>query len=98
VPDVAPIRLPSGEVLIPEAKSRKRLPRLLVDALEQARRYAPGATPIVVVREVGSRALVALELEAFVRLVGVAPEAMPTRHRPTRRRARQLELGMGGVG
>lgn len=87
--------LATGETIIAECKSRRRLPRLLTDALDQARRYAPGATPIAVLREAGSRALVALELEAFVRLVGVAPEALPTRHRPTRRRpsaAQQLSI------
>lgn len=91
---MAPIVAPSGEVLQAECKSRRRLPRLLVEALEQARAYAPNATPIAVLRESGSRALVALELEAFVRLTGVAPEALPTKHRPTRRRKSAAQLSM----
>lgn len=93
-PDLAPIVLATGETLVAECKSRKRLPRLLVEALEQARRYAPGAVPIAVLREAGSRALVALELEAFVRLTGIAPEVLPTRHRPTRRRPSAAQLSL----
>jgi hypothetical protein len=92
-PDVSAIRLACGVVLIPEAKARKRLPRVITDALDQARRYAPGCEPLAVLRELGGRALVVLELHAFARIAGVESEVLTSR-RPTStaRDARQLSL------
>ena len=59
-PDVAPITLPTGEVLQPEVKHRKRLPRLLAAALTQALGYTPGAVPVAVVSEHRGAALAVL--------------------------------------
>jgi hypothetical protein len=76
-PDTFPITLASGAVLQPEAKSRKRLPKLLTDALAQAKRYAVAAIPVAILREHGGRALVALDLDAFAMLVGIKPLQLP---------------------
>lgn len=70
-PDVEPVVMPSGEVLQPEVKHRKRLPRLLAAALAQALRYEPGATPVAIVSEHRGGALAVLRLADFARLVGV---------------------------
>ncbi len=50
-PDVVPVRLPGGQLLGPEVKSRKALPRLITGALEQAIGYFgppgdPGGDPL----------------------------------------------------
>lgn len=82
-PDVAPVVLPGGEVLQPEVKHRKRLPRLLADALSQALRYEPGATPVAIVSEHRGAALAVLRLADFARLVGVELDVP----KPRRRRA-----------
>lgn len=70
-PDVLPVRLPSGETLSPEVKTRKRLPKVITAALEQARRYCPSGIPVAVVSQTGGAALVALSLKDFCRLVGL---------------------------
>lgn len=92
-PDVKTIALVCGLVLQAECKARKRAPKVILDGLDQARRYAPAAVPCVVLRPMGSSALVVLGLEAFAVIAGIEPEAMPKKHRPTRRDPRQLELG-----
>jgi len=72
VPDTEPVRLASGRLLQPEVKSRARLPKLLTDALAQARRYAPTAEPVAVFYERGSRrGIVVLDAELFTELVGI---------------------------
>lgn len=86
-PDVAPITLPTGEVLQPEVKHRKRLPRLLAAALTQALGYTPGAVPVAVVSEHRGTALAVLRLADFARLVGVelnVPEKPRRRRTPKR--------------
>lgn len=94
-PDVAPLTLPSGERLSVEVKTRKRLPSLLRRALEQARGYAPGATPLAVVSETGGRALVVLELGAFARIAGLEPSALSRPSgRPRRRAPRREQLSL----
>jgi hypothetical protein len=76
VADLAPFRTPDGTLITTEVKSRKRLPRLLVDALAQAQRYAPGAEPLAVLFERGQRSgLVVLSLDLFRRLTGISPPA-----------------------
>jgi hypothetical protein len=95
-PDVRAVVLPSGEVLGPEVKSRKRLPRVLVGALEQASRYYPAAIPVALVAELGGRMLAVLDARSFARLVGVAPEALPTKPR-RRRPVRSGQLTLAGV-
>lgn len=82
-PDVAAITLPSGEVLQPEVKHRKRLPRLLAAALSQALGYSPDAVPVAVVSEHRGAALAVLRLADFARLVGVELDVP----KPRRRRA-----------
>lgn len=56
---------------LPEVKYRKRLPRLVVDALAQATAYAIlGQRPVVVLFERGSRAgLAVVRLEDFALLI-----------------------------
>ncbi len=82
-PDVAPITLASGEVLQPEVKHRKRLPRLLAAAIAQALGYSPAAVPVAVVSEHRGGALAVLRLADFARLVGVAIDVP----KPRRKRA-----------
>jgi hypothetical protein len=72
-PDVEPIRHPNGDLLQPEVKTRKKLPRLITTALAQAERYSPSAVPIAVLSELGGAAVVVVALDAFVRLTGIAP-------------------------
>lgn len=95
-PDVAPLTLASGEVLSVEVKTRKHLPQLLRAALEQARSYAPGATPVAVVSETGGRALAVVELGALARFLGLesAMLSRPSGRARRRRPARQLPLPM----
>lgn len=70
-PDILPRRLPTGEVLQLEVKSTKRLPKRVLAALEQARRYTPSAIPIAVFVPFGGRAIACLALEDLARLVGL---------------------------
>lgn len=88
-PDVEAIELPSGERLQAEAKSRKRLPRLIVDALAQAQRYARGAAPLAVLRQHGGKAIGCMWLDDLARLLGVAIEPHA---RKVKRDPRQVEL------
>lgn len=82
-PDVEPVALPGGEVLQPEVKHRKRLPRLLSKALAQALRYEPGATPVAIVSEHRGAALAVLRLADFARLVGVQLDVPKPRRKRT---------------
>lgn len=72
-PDVEPVRLADGTVLVPEAKTRKALPRWLVAAVGQARGYLPGAVPLVVLSELGGEPLAVLPLQDLARLLGLQP-------------------------
>jgi hypothetical protein len=75
-PDVLPLRLPDGTVLQLEVKSSKRPPKRIVAALEQAKRYTPGAVPIAVIAPFGEPAIACLPLDDLARLVGIrAPRA-----------------------
>ncbi len=90
-PDVASIFV-GGLTLQPECKARARVPKVILDAMAQALRYAPRAVPIVVLRPRGEEALVIVGLAAWCQLVGLAPERLPSRHRPTPRDPRQLTI------
>jgi hypothetical protein len=93
-PDIEPIRLASGEVLQLEAKSRKRLPAVILKALLQAERYCAGAVPVGVVKEVGGRALAVLHLRDLARLLGIEmPDAPERKVKPD---PRQVPL-FGGI-
>ncbi len=71
-PDVVPLMLPSGLVIQPESKSKTRLPRWLLDAIEQAAGYTPGAIPLVALFELGSRdGLAVVRLRDLPRLLGI---------------------------
>lgn len=70
-PDVEPVTLPDGTVLQPEVKTRSALPKLVTNALGQARQYAPGAVPLAILSEKGGAAVAVLPLRDFVRLVGI---------------------------
>jgi hypothetical protein len=63
--------LPTGDVLQAEVKSTKRAPKRILDALEQARRYAPSAVPVAVFSQTGGPAIACLPLADFVRLLGL---------------------------
>lgn len=89
--DVAPVVV-EGLTLSPEAKHRRRLPRLIVDGLAQAASYVRGSVPLLVIRELGGRAVACLPLDAFVRIAGIDAGALPQRHTPTKRTSTQLDL------
>jgi hypothetical protein len=63
--------LPDGTVLQPESKTRGKLPKWIVDAVEQARGYLPGAVPLVVLSETGGEPLGMLPLRDLSRLLGL---------------------------
>jgi hypothetical protein len=90
-PDLEPIVLPTGDTIICEVKHRKRLPALLRDALAQAARYLPSATPIAIVSERGGVALAVLALADFARLLGVSAPALP---RERRRKASPSQMSL----
>ncbi len=97
-PDVAVIETPHGDRVVAEAKLRRRLPRLIVDGLAQASRYAPTAIPMLVLRERGgSRDLAVVDLRTLVRWAGIVADELPTRARPTRRRAHARQTTLPGV-
>jgi hypothetical protein len=87
-PDLEPIALPSGRTIIPEVKSRKRLPALALGALRQAAGYvARPAIPIAVLFELGARwGIVACYLEDFAALVGLDAAKLPEERKPKRKR------------
>jgi hypothetical protein len=72
-PDVEPVRLADGTVLVAESKTRKALPRWLVGAIAQARGYLPGCVPLAVVSELGGEPLAVLPLRDLARLLGLQP-------------------------
>lgn len=71
-PDIRPLRLPNGELLQPEVKSRNRCPALVEGALAQAARYTPSAIPCAIISSRGGRPVVCLRLDDFCKLVGLA--------------------------
>ena len=76
-PDVEVLQLASGERIQAEVKHRKRLPALLVGALEQALRYEPTAIPMAVVSEYGGQAIACLPLRDLARLLGIVEPETP---------------------
>ncbi len=72
-PDVWAVRLPNGELLQPECKSRKRKSKVVEDALVQAARYTPAAIPVAVISSRGGRAIACVYLDDFAMLVGAQP-------------------------
>lgn len=86
-PDLPPVRLPCGLTLMPEVKTRRRLPALVTKALDQAKGYAPpGAIPVAVLSATGAEPVIVLPLRAFRRIAGIenseptpqVPIAFPT--------------------
>jgi hypothetical protein len=69
-PDIWAVRLPSGELLQPECKSRKRKSKLVEDALVQAANYTPTAIPVAVISSRGGRPIACVYLDDFAKLVG----------------------------
>lgn len=94
-PDMPAVALPDGTMVQPEVKHRKSLPKLLTDALAQARRYSPSAEPLAIVSERGGPQLAVMELLTFARLVGLALD-LPKRPRRRRRAPVQTEMFAGG--
>jgi hypothetical protein len=70
-PDVVPIRFADGSVIVPEAKTRAKLPKWLKAALDQARGYHRGAVPLVVLSETGGQAIAVIPLTDLATLVGI---------------------------
>jgi hypothetical protein len=65
-PDCVPVVLPCGLTLMPEVKTRERLPVLLTRALAQAAAYGPaGSIPIAVLSATGGEPVVVLSIHAF---------------------------------
>lgn len=86
-PDNEPFRLANGDIVQPEVKNgMKRLPRVLVKALEQARSYAPKVIPIAVFSDVGGEDIACVPAKDLARWMGVAPEKLNV----------QLGLPLGG--
>jgi hypothetical protein len=77
-PDVEPVRLADGTVLVAESKTRGKLPKWLVRAVAQARGYVPGAVPLVVLSETGGEPLGLLPLRDLSRLLGLKARTKPT--------------------
>jgi hypothetical protein len=72
VADTRPVRLADGRMLQPEVKSRKNLPKLLTEALAQAKRYAPTAEPVAVFYAYGDpNGVAVLDARLFAELVGL---------------------------
>jgi hypothetical protein len=77
-PDVEPVKLGDGTVLVPESKTRGKLPKWIVGAVEQARGYLPGAVPLVVLSQTGGEPLGLLPLRDLSRLLGIRTEGAET--------------------
>ncbi|HEY1695441.1 MAG TPA: hypothetical protein VGG39_24900 [Polyangiaceae bacterium] len=76
-PDVAPIVLPSGLVVQAESKSRKTLPKWLVNAVNQTEKYSPGAIPLVALFAFGERdGLAVVRLSDLPQLLGLRDAAL----------------------
>jgi hypothetical protein len=71
--DTTPVRLPTGDTLQPEVKTRKRAPKLVLDALAKARGYLPGAIPLAVISQTGGEPIACLPLRDLARLLGLQP-------------------------
>ncbi|MFO0666865.1 MAG: hypothetical protein U0174_23135 [Polyangiaceae bacterium] len=91
-PDVRPIRLKDGSEIQAEAKTRKRLPAIVLAALAQAERYARGAIPVGVVRQRGGKAIAVLWLPHLASLLGIETPDAPERKKPKAKR----QLGLFG--
>lgn len=76
-PDVAPITLASGLVVMPECKSRAKVPRIIRQALEQAAKYLPDCVPLAVIRQTGGRAVACLWIEDLARVTGIRDPEVP---------------------
>jgi hypothetical protein len=75
-PDVEPVTLPSGIRLAVEVKTRARLPRLIAQALAQAKGYGRASdVPCAVLSETGGEPVAVLPLRAFRRIAGLDPDA-----------------------
>lgn len=70
-PDVVPIRMADGSVLVPESATRAKLPKWFLRKLEQARGYAKGAIPLVVWSQTGGEPIACLPLVDLAQLVGI---------------------------
>jgi hypothetical protein len=70
-PDLAPLLLRCGITLQCEVKTRKKLPRLLVTALAQAKRYEPEAIPAAILSETGGQPIICLPLRDFQKIAGI---------------------------
>jgi len=75
MPDVEPIRLDDGSVMVPESATRAKLPKWLVAKVAQARKYIPGAVPCVVLSQTGGEALALVPLRDLARLIGIRSPA-----------------------
>jgi hypothetical protein len=72
-PDMAAVRLPSGDVLQPDAKTRGKLAKWIVEGLAQAGSYTPGAIPMLIISETGGAPIALMPLRDLARLLGLQP-------------------------
>jgi hypothetical protein len=70
-PDVVPIRMVDGSVVVPEVKTRAKLPKWLLAAIAQARGYVGGAVPLVVISQTGGEPLAIIPLVELATIVGI---------------------------
>jgi hypothetical protein len=75
-PDVTPVRLKNGNILVCEVATRARLPQWQLAKLAQAERYSPGV-PLVVLSELRGEPLALLRLRDLVRLLGLSDDEGP---------------------
>ena len=71
MPDMKPIRLKDGNVLVCDAKTRRKLARWIVDGLAQARRYHPNGVPMLAISELRGEAIALLRLRDLCMLLGI---------------------------
>lgn len=77
-PDVVPLKLACGRDAVAECKTRKVVPRIVRQAIEQAEGYVEGAIGLGVIRQKGSqRIVVCCWLEDFAQIAGIAPAQLP---------------------
>jgi hypothetical protein len=69
-PDAMPIRLPDGNVLRPEVKTRGKLPKWMLKAIDQATGYGQGI-PVCVLSQTRGQPYALLRLADLVRLLGL---------------------------
>lgn len=74
--DTLPVRLANGMTIQPEVKTRDELPKWMLEALEQAEGYLPGAIPLVALSQTGGEPMALLRLKDFARIAGLRAQVV----------------------